>query len=107
MKFFLRKIFILSFLILILNSCTNNFQEVTGQIISIESSELNKISKLTLKDFDREIWVFNGNNKSYSHFTSHHLKEHQVSGHPVIMIYEKIGEQLSIVSIEDGDENGH
>ena len=47
-----------------------------GHIINIESSELNKIDKLTLKDFEGKVWILNGNNKSYSHFSSHHLKEH-------------------------------
>ena len=107
MKFSLINIFILTFIVFIFFACTNDYLEVKGHIINIESSELNKVDKLTLKDFEGKVWILNGNNKSYSHFSSHHLKEHQISGHPVIIKYEKINKDLSIVSIKDVDEYGH
>jgi hypothetical protein len=87
--------------------CFSDSLEVTGLIISVESKELNKLNKLTLKDLDGKIWIFNGDNKSFPHFTSHHLKEHQVSGHSVNIKYEKKSEKLLLISIEDADEKDH
>ena len=94
-------------LISLILGCSSDSLEVTGLIISVESKEVNKLEKLTLKDVDGKIWIFNGDNKSFPHFTSHHLKEHQVSGHSVNIKYEKKGEELLLISIEDADKKDH
>jgi hypothetical protein len=94
-------------LISLILGCSSDSLEVTGLIISVESKEVNKLEKLTLKDVDGKIWIFNGDNKSFPHFTSHHLKEHQVSGHSVNIKYEQKGKELLLISIEDSDEKDH
>ena len=94
-------------LISLILGCSSDSLEVTGLIISVESKEVNKLEKLTLKDVDGKIWIFNGDNKSFPHFTSHHLKEHQVSGHSVNIKYEQKGKELFLISIEDSDEKDH
>ena len=94
-------------LISLILGCSSDSLVVTGLIISVESKEVNKLEKLTLKDVDGKIWIFNGDNKSFPHFTSHHLKEHQVSGHSVNIKYEQKGKELLLISIEDSDEKDH
>ena len=101
------KIILFSIAVFLVSGCINKSEEVTGLIINVEFFEMDKLDKLTIKDSKGKIWNFEGGRKSFVDFSSHHLKEHQMTGNEVKVRCKKEKGTLFIVSIEDVDKNDH
>lgn len=74
---------------------------VAGQVISVESASVTKISSLTIEDANGKHWVFVGA-KTFSGFTPSHLEEHRALHESVTVKYEEseTGE-LTIIGLAD------
>ena len=90
---------LLASLLLFLTSCGNGEQSVQGLITEVQPRSLTEIATLTVRDDGGRLWTFE--TAGPIGFTPSHLREHMLTGQPVVVDYEGEGEQLLAVRITD------
>ena len=86
-------------LLLLLAGCGNGEQSVQGIITEVQPRSLTEIATLTVRDDAGRLWTFE--TEGPISFTPSHLREHMLTGQPVVVDYEDKGKRLLAVRITD------
>ncbi len=89
----------LATLLLLLAACGNGEQSVQGIITDVQPRSLTELATLTVRDDAGQLWTFETDGPVG--FTPSHLREHMLTGQPVVVDYEDKGERLLAVRITD------
>ncbi len=74
---------------------------VRGQVVSVESASVTRVSSLTIREDSGKVWTFDGAG-TFSGFTPSHLNEHKALQEEITVVYEELEPGvLTIVSISD------
>lgn len=74
---------------------------VTGAVVAAEGTSLTDLQSLEVRDASGRVWRFVGH--GFVGQTPSHLKQHIITGIPVIVTYEKQGDGTLVATrVEDG-----
>ena len=73
--------------------------QVRGQVVEVVSRSFSELESLRIRDKDGEEFVFE--TEGFIGFTPSHVREHQLLGQTILVTYEKRGERLVAVFLED------
>ena len=68
-------------------------------MVGVQSASLTEVQSLVVRDDDGVLWVFR--TQGPIGFTPSHLKEHQVFGQPVTVLYRETDEGLLAMEVTD------
>ena len=86
-------------LLLLVVSCRGSEKTVTGQVTGVVARNLVEVELLRIRDRFNNIWEFTTTGDIG--MSPAHLKQHQLLGQGVLVVYKKIEDRLVIFEIRD------
>ena len=86
-------------LLVLVVSCRGSEKAVTGQVTGVFERNLVEVELLRIRDRSNNIWEFTTTGDIG--MSPAHLKQHQLLGQGVLVVYKKIGDQLVVFEIRD------
>ena len=77
----------------------DDIKKIRGAVVGVQPASLTEVQSLVVRDDDGVLWAFR--TEGPIGFTPSHLKEHQVFGQPVTVLYRETDEGLLAIEVTD------
>ena len=73
--------------------------QVRGQVVEVVPRSFSEVESLTIRDDEERLYTFE--TEGFVGFTPSHVREHQILGQTLLVTYEKRGNVLVAIRLED------
>ncbi len=77
----------------------DEIKQVRGAVVGVQPASLTEVQSLVVRDDEGGLWAFR--TEGPIGFTPSHLREHQVFGQPVTVLYRETDDGLLAVEVTD------